>query len=126
MEPIVFLAQFWGWFMVLGGVMMLLGKSAFANELEELVKDRGFVMMVGFFALTLGLMSVILYRTWSMDWAGVVTFIGWLAIVGGLVRIMLPGLVKSAASWLATNSWVLYVMAGACLVVGIGLLRFVA
>lgn len=104
--------------------MLLLGGKAFVADLVELSRNRGFIMLAGFFGLTIGLVSVILHGTWSPDWAGVVTALGWLAIVGGVMRIMLPQLVRRAVLGLVTNSWVVFPLAFMCVALGVGLLQF--
>ena len=124
MEPLSFLAQFWGAFMAIVGSIVLLGRANFVDTMVDVSKDRGFIIMAGFFALTIGIATVVLHNEWSMDMAGIVTLLGWLSIVGGVIRITMPSTIRSMVDQIATNSWVLYVVAILCIVLGASLLRF--
>lgn len=50
----------------------------------------------GLFALFVGLSIVVLHNVWTPDWQGLITFIGWLVITKGLVRLFLP---EQALRW---------------------------
>ena len=124
MEPVIFLAQFWGGFMVIVGGMLLIGGQKLVRELVEVSKDRGFVVMAGFFALAIGIATVVLHSVWSLDQAGIVTLLGWLAIVGGVIRIMLPKLVHEMIVSIEKHISVVYIAAFFCIGLGTVLLRF--
>lgn len=86
----IFLAQFWGWLLVIVGVVFLLRKKVLLEELLRLLEDKGFVLLSGWLALILGLVTVILHNLWVADWRVVITIFGWISLIKGIVRIGFP------------------------------------
>jgi len=90
MEITIFLAQFWGWLLVIIGLIFLLRKKALLEEMFRLLEEKGFVLFSGYLALILGLVTVILHNLWTADWRVVITIFGWISLIKGIVRIGFP------------------------------------
>jgi hypothetical protein len=90
MEISLFLARFLGWLLVILGLIFLLRKKVLF-EMFRSVENKGFVMLSGYLALILGLVTVILHNLWVADWRVTITILGWIALVKGIVRIGFPG-----------------------------------
>ena len=56
-------------------------------------KDETRVMFTGMLSLMIGIPVIILHNIWTCDVLGFVTFIGWLSLVKGVVRIAFPSFV---------------------------------
>lgn len=75
---------------------MLVIPAVFLNRrhLDRVVADfsnnLGLVYVAGFFNLALGLMVIILHNVWTWDWRVLITILGWLGVVKGLVRFYFP------------------------------------
>ena len=93
MEISLFLAQFWGWLLVIFCAILLIRKKASLEELLKLYKDRGFVWLYGYLALILGLVTVILHNVWAADWRVIITLLGWLSLLKGIGMIV--GMISS-------------------------------
>jgi hypothetical protein len=65
-----------------------------------------------------GLAIVRVHNRWSGGWPVVVTVLGWLFVLGGLVRTLFPIQLGSAASAMAQESWFLVGEAVILLLVG--------
>ncbi len=90
METTIFLAQFWGWMLiVLSGIFLVRGKTLLEEMLQS-VGDRGFTLSSGYIAFLIGLTTVILNNIWTADWVGVITLFGWISLVKGVIRIGFP------------------------------------
>lgn len=90
MEISIFLAQFWGWLLVILCLIFLLRKKVLSEELFRLVEDKGFALFSGYLALIVGLVTVILHNVWVADWRVVITIFGWISLIKGIMRIGFP------------------------------------
>lgn len=90
MEISLFLAKFWGWLLVVFGLIFLARRKVLLEELFRLVGDRGFTLLFGCIALILGLVTVILHNVWVADWRVVITVFGWISLIRGVVMIGFP------------------------------------
>lgn len=96
----LFLAQFWGWLLVLTGGIFLFRSDTFMKELARLTsEDRGFAISTGYLSLVIGLGSLLTYRAWGADVMVLVTIFGWLALIKGVLRMTFPGLTKKIAGY---------------------------
>ncbi len=89
METTLFLAQFWGWLMVITCLLLLANKKALSSMMAHM-KDDGFVFLTGFMALVLGLLTVLMHNVWVSDWPVVVTLFGWASLLKGALRVGFP------------------------------------
>lgn len=97
METTIFLAQFWGWLLVILCLTFLLRRKVLVEELLRLIGDRGFTLVSGYLALIIGLATVILHNVWVADWRVVITIFGWLSLLKGIVRIGFPEITRKFA-----------------------------
>jgi hypothetical protein len=96
----IFLAQFWGWMLVITGAVLLFRSDAFLKDLSRLVsEDKGFAVSTGYLSLVMGLGSLLIYRAWSADVMVIVTIFGWLATLKGVMRLGFPGATKTVAGY---------------------------
>ena len=70
-----------------------------------------------------GLAVVNTHPSWTRDWRVVLTIIGWLLLVGGIVRIVLPDIILKLGSTLYGSPTTLLIVAIISLVLG-GFLSF--
>lgn len=90
MDTTIFLAQFWGWLLVIVSLTFLVRRKALLEELLRLIEDRSFTVFSGYIALVIGLVTIILHNVWVADWRVVITIFGWLSLFKGIVRIGFP------------------------------------
>jgi hypothetical protein len=102
METTTFLAQFWGWLMVLSCLTFLFRKQMM-KEMLHLMKDKGFVLLTGFMALILGLVTVLLHNVWVADWPVIITIFGWISIIKGVTRMGFPEATQKMVSNFTKN-----------------------
>lgn len=81
-------------------------------------------MLVAFAELALGLLIVITHNVWVTDWAVVVTIIGWLMVVEGIMNMVLPhGVIERMIKYFNKPKW--YVVGGIfSIMVGVYLASF--
>lgn len=94
----LFLAQFWGWFLLAMGLLFLFKKPAALVNFFRAAEDRAFIASTGFLFFVIGLVTVLLHNVWVWDWAVVVTIFGWLSLTKGVLRIAFPSLSRRLAA----------------------------
>ena len=104
MEISLFLAQFWGWFLVITGLAFLLKKGLIIRLLQE----KWFVRVCGGTDLILGLVTVILHNLWVADWRIVITIIGWIFLLTGGYKMVWPGSFIKQMEEISTESKTLF------------------
>ena len=78
-------------FMGIGAAIGLLGEfpEAYVSVLRE-INNQSATLILGMFALLAGLAIVNTHNLWVSDWRVIITVLGWLMTVGGIIRIVLP------------------------------------
>jgi len=85
----IFLAKFWGWYLVLFFVILSLNPKRIAQIFEDL-KDQKFVIITSFIAILIGLINILFHNDWNDNWTVVITLIGWIALIIGLALFIFP------------------------------------
>jgi hypothetical protein len=72
------------------GIAMLINRGLIPPMIEEAAHNYALIFLSGLLTLLAGLAIVRAHNVWTGGWPVLVTVIGWLAIVSGLVRMWLP------------------------------------
>lgn len=94
MERSRFIAKLLGPICIAGGAGMLLNTAVFKAMFERGLHDHLLIYLAGVIALTAGLAIVVLHNRWEWRWPLIITLFGWLAAIGGIVRMVAPQLVE--------------------------------
>lgn len=94
MERSRFIAKLIGPICIVGGLGMLFNTAVFKPMFERGLHDHLLIYLAGLIALTSGLAVVILHNRWEWNWTLIVTLFGWLAVIGGIVRMVAPQVVE--------------------------------
>lgn len=71
------------------GLSMLLNRELAPALAEQISRDLGLIVVSGGVLLVAGLAIVRAHNVWS-GWQAIVTLLGWLAVIGGVIRIVMP------------------------------------
>jgi hypothetical protein len=123
MAPAIFIARLIGPTFIVIGVGVLLNGSFYNAMIAEAVRSPTLIYFAGLFALVPGLAILNVYRAWTADWRVIITILGWLMVIGGVIRIVLPQLIATLATDIYSGTAVLSIFAVIVLVVG-GYLSF--
>jgi hypothetical protein len=97
---------------------LLLNLGSISAVLEPLSRDPALVLIYGMLLFIAGLAIVRVHNRWAADWSILVTILGWLLIVGGLVRMLFPLRLAAMAGDFAQNAGVMAVVAVLLLAIG--------
>jgi hypothetical protein len=81
---------------LLGPTLIASAIALFANLataqtiIEGLSKDPALIMIAGYATFVPGLAIVYFHNRWTGGWPVLVTFMGWLSLIVGLVRMVFP------------------------------------
>jgi hypothetical protein len=90
METSKTIASFIGPTFVAIAAGLLLNLGSISAVLEPLSRNPALVLIYGIFLFVAGLAIVRFHNHWVANWSVLVTILGWLLILGGLVRILFP------------------------------------
>jgi len=117
MQPAVFIARLIGPAFVAVGLGVLANGPFYTALILEAVHSPTLIYFSGLISLLPGLAILNVHRSWS-GWAAIITVIGWLMTIGGVIRLVLPATSATVASDLYSKPFVLLIVALVVLVVG--------
>ena len=95
MQTSRYLARLMGPVMLAMAAVVLLNGAAFRVVVGQFLASYALIFIAGLLTFTAGLATVLAHNIWTPDWRVIVTVLGWLAVIGGLFRILFPQIVVS-------------------------------
>ncbi|MCK5401427.1 MAG: hypothetical protein KAJ28_07300 [Flavobacteriaceae bacterium] len=89
MEISLFLAKFWGWYLIIFFVILSFNPKRIKQIFEDL-KDEKFLIIVSFVTIIVGLLNILFHNIWELNWKLIITLIGWVALFFGLFLFIFP------------------------------------
>ena len=90
MQRSIYLAKLIGPVFAAIGIGMLLNAPIFHILAEQFLSSYALIFLAGLLTLTAGIALVLAHNVWEPDWRVIITIIGWLGVIGGVVRIVAP------------------------------------
>ena len=94
MPTSIFLAKLIGPVFLAGAVGLFANATAYRAMAREFLHSPALIYLSGLLTMSAGVAIVLAHNVWVADWPVLITIFGWLAAVGGAVRIILPDRVK--------------------------------
>ena len=94
MEASIFLAQLIGPVMLAMGLFVAFNPERISRVGREVLDSDALLMISGAITLPAGLAIVLTHNLWLADWRVLITLIGWIMVVAGVARLMLPGFMQ--------------------------------
>lgn len=108
MELSIYLAQIWGGFFIIFGLLFIFAK--FLGRVIEMTDDKSFVISTGYITLLMGLVTVVLHNVWVADWRVAITVLGWSTLIKGMMKIGLPDVIHKQSQRFKQNQFVSAIM----------------
>ncbi|MCK0178376.1 hypothetical protein MWU50_03645 [Flavobacteriaceae bacterium S0862] len=96
MENSIFLAKFWGWYLIIFFFILSYNPKRIKQIFEDL-KDEKFLIISSLVAIIVGLLNILFHNIWEPNYKLIITLIGWTSLFIGLSLFVLP---KQTVSWL--------------------------
>jgi vacuolar-type H+-ATPase subunit I/STV1 len=90
MQRSIFLTKLIGPLLFVIGASLIFNGEAYRAMAEQFLRNYALIYFSGIVVLLAGLAIINLHNIWSTDWRGAITIIGWLLVIGGVVRIAAP------------------------------------
>jgi len=104
MENSIFLAKFIGLVLLFIGVAILVNREWYRQLITNFFDDRGLLYLSGMLALVTGVAIVLVHNVWTPDWRILITLLGWIAIMRGVMRLTFPALSMRSAKKFSTTT----------------------
>jgi hypothetical protein len=106
MTPSTFIARILGPVLVIIGLGLLLEGETFRAMAGEFLRSAALIYFSGLITLAVGLAILNVHHLWTRDWRSIITVFGWLALLGGIFRILAPNFVQEIGdSFIAHRRW---------------------
>jgi len=83
--------------LVAAGAAILLNLGSIGALADEATRDPALIMLSGVLAFVAGLAIVRVHNRWTGGWPVIVTVLGWVFVLGGLIRLLFPARLASLA-----------------------------
>lgn len=117
MDISIYLARIIGitFILLYGG--FLLNNKYYLSHIGSLSKQPFIILLSGLLSLVFGLIILQLHSSWTADWRSLITVIGWLFILSGVMRLLFPNFVMRSAesihkhiSFLNTSTMIMFLI----------------
>ncbi len=110
MEISLFLAKFLGLYFLILACISFFQRGVMRNAAEEIFASRSCMAITGFTSLFFGLAVLILHPVFEINWRGLITLIGCLSLLKGIIRLSYPEYCRIIAEKMLTGKGYLIVM----------------
>ncbi|HUW74308.1 MAG TPA: hypothetical protein VMW05_09835 [Methyloceanibacter sp.] len=103
-------------------LVMGLGMVAETNAVRalsaEFLSNLSLIYLAGILTLVAGLAIVNNHNLWVSDWRVIITILGWLSVIGGVIRVLLPGQVQALGANMVASPSAMLIGGIVALVIG--------
>ncbi|MFH2120645.1 MAG: hypothetical protein ABIJ25_09660 [Pseudomonadota bacterium] len=90
MEPSILIAKIIAVIYLSASLGGFLSRDYYRRLAEDMCRNATLTYMMGFITVILGFLIVHYHNLWGRDWTVLVTIIGWLALIKGILIIVFP------------------------------------
>lgn len=102
----LFLAQLFGMYMIVEGLVLVFRQAFVRREISALMHNEGLRLFAGFLILLMGLVLVLTHNVWEWSYEGVITLILWVIVLKSCMYLFLSQKSLSRMTrWFDTKGW---------------------
>ena len=124
MQTSIFLARLLGPLLLVPGVGILVNPAAFRAMAGEVVRSVTLMYLFGLVDLAGGLAILLTHNVWVASWRVLITLLGWILLVRGVVRVVLPHTVMDYAQKVIASAQIYPPIGGVLVILGLVLCYF--
>ena len=112
MELSYFLAKFFGVYFLIFALLWILRQEQIKEVAKEIFSKPAMLAVTGIISLMLGVAIAVSHSIWEANWRGVITLLGYLMILKGILRLGFPKKDKALADSMlkGTGYWVSFLI----------------
>jgi len=104
MDPLsIFLGKLIGLAWLIVGIALVTRPQSFQDTVKDVAKSNAIMTLISFIPLVIGLAIVIGHNVWIKHWTVLITIIGWLVLICGLMRLFFHKEIMKYMAKTATN-----------------------
>ena len=101
------------------GIGMLINPDIYKKLFEDFIDNGTALYFGGIMALVIGYLLVIFHNVWEMDWHVIITIIGWIALLKGILILVRPKVIIAIAKVFVNNEKALKIEAVIIILIGL-------
>lgn len=90
MELSIFLAQLFGIYLIIVGILVVLRRDSFMPIVAELGANRSLIFVIAIFELAVGIGLALSHSIFTFDYRGIISVLGWAMLIEGVLYLSLP------------------------------------
>ena len=90
MQRSIFLARLIGPVLITVGIALIFNSDTYRYMAEQFLVSYALIYVAGIIALFAGLAIVNTHNIWHWKWPVIITILGWMSVIGGIIRILIP------------------------------------
>jgi MFS family permease len=94
METTILISKIFGVIYLAFGIGMLVNPKFYKKEIPKLLENSAYLILGGLLAIVFGFLIIESQKALTHDWQMVLTVIGWIAIIKGVVLLAYPSSMK--------------------------------
>ena len=102
------------------GLGLLIRPKHYRAMFEEFMGSPALLYLGGITALLVGLLIVLFHNVWTGGWIILLTVIGWMALLKGVLLLVLPDLFAKQTEWILDNPKIIPFIGIFALALGVG------
>lgn len=119
MDLSIFLAKVLGLYLVIISITLFVHKKVIKTIMTNVKTSPSLLFLTGILSLLFGLFLVNLHDTWEMDWRIILNVLGWLFLINGIFRILLPQISIKILNFFSKHNNAYYLCAVVTLLIGV-------
>ena len=118
MTSSIYLAFLFGSYAFVVALAMIINQRRFVTMMIALIESPALVFLTGVLVLMGGVSVIYFHNIWTLDWRGILTCLGWVAAIEGILMIIVPERLIGFAKMILYKSKVIFVLAITYLAIG--------
>jgi uncharacterized protein YjeT (DUF2065 family) len=90
----IILAKILGLYFLAIGLAFIIYPNRLRKVYPQVMKDEGFLMLGGMFALLIGAVVVSIHNVWVLGWPIIITVLGWWSLIKGFMLLVNPSFIR--------------------------------
>jgi hypothetical protein len=90
MATSIYLAKLMGPVFLVVGIGLLVNAKTYRKLAEEFLASTALIYLSGVLLMLGGVALVLAHNVWTLDWPLLITLLGWIGVIGGAGRIIVP------------------------------------
>ena len=103
------------------GIGMLINKDLYKKMFNDFIENIACLYFGGIMALVVGFLLVTFHNTWTKDLSVIITILGWMALIKGILILVLPKIMVALTKAMVESNKFLKIESVIIIIVGLAL-----